>query len=67
MNVDLFEANWFKSSRSGPSKECVEAAHLTRGRVGIRDSKDPTGPALIFTPAAWDTFLVFVSSAESAA
>ena len=27
------------------------------GVVGVRDSKDPTGPALIFTPAAWRVFI----------
>ncbi|WP_084520261.1 DUF397 domain-containing protein [Nocardia mexicana] len=25
--------------------------------VGVRDSKDPAGPALVFTPAQWDEFL----------
>ncbi|WP_141548131.1 DUF397 domain-containing protein, partial [Nocardia farcinica] len=23
---------------------------------GVRDSKNPTGPALVFGPAAWDAF-----------
>ncbi|MEV5647684.1 DUF397 domain-containing protein [Nocardia sp. NPDC052254] len=56
MNVSLTEAKWFKSSRSGGGKECVEAAFLDSGLVGIRDSKNPTGPALIFTPTEWDAF-----------
>lgn len=56
MHVNLSNANWFKSSRSGGGKECVEIAHLTGGLVGVRDSKNPTGPALVFTPAAWDAF-----------
>lgn len=55
MNTDLSEAKWFKSSRSGGDKACVEVAFLTGG-VGVRDSKDPTGPALIFTPDEWETF-----------
>jgi hypothetical protein len=37
-------------------KECVEVAHLNHNHVGVRDSKNPTGPALIFTPTAWDNF-----------
>ncbi len=37
-------------------KECVEVAHLNHNLVGVRDSKNPTGPALIFTPTAWDSF-----------
>ncbi|MFI7192825.1 DUF397 domain-containing protein [Nocardia nova] len=56
MNVDLTGAKWFKSSRSGGGKDCVEAAFLHSGHVGVRDSKNPTGPALIFTPAEWDAF-----------
>ncbi|MBF6163523.1 DUF397 domain-containing protein [Streptomyces gardneri] len=56
MDVDLSGAKWFKSSRSGGGKECVEVAHLEGGLVGVRDSKNPTGPALIFTPGQWDAF-----------
>ncbi|MGV9975144.1 DUF397 domain-containing protein [Nocardia beijingensis] len=56
MHVSLSNANWFKSSHSGGGKECVEVAHLADGLVGVRDSKNPTGPALVFTPAAWDAF-----------
>ncbi|MGA4789903.1 DUF397 domain-containing protein [Nocardia sp. AB354] len=56
MSADLSTAKWFKSSRSGAGKDCVEVAHLAEGRVGVRDSKNPTGPALIFTPAEWDAF-----------
>jgi hypothetical protein len=40
----------------------VEVAHLAGGLVGVRDSKNPTGPAVIFTPGAWDTFTVGVAS-----
>ena len=56
MNVDLTEAKWFKSSRSNAGKDCVEAAFLDSGLVGVRDSKNPTGPALVFTPSEWDSF-----------
>ncbi|WP_420713876.1 DUF397 domain-containing protein [Streptomyces sp. NRRL WC-3742] len=34
----------------------------TPGRV--RDSKDPSGPALAFTPAAWQSFVSAVRSGE---
>ncbi|WP_459547806.1 DUF397 domain-containing protein [Nocardia sp. X0981] len=57
MNIDPTEAQWFKSSRSGGTKECVEVAFLDRDHVGIRDSKNPTGPALVFAPDEWDAFL----------
>lgn len=53
--TDLSEAAWFKSSRSGASKECVEVAFIS-DQVGVRDSKDQQGPALMFSPRAWDDF-----------
>ncbi|BDT94530.1 transcriptional regulator [Nocardia sputorum] len=56
VDVELSGAKWFKSSRSQAGKECVEVAFLTGGGVGVRDSKNPTGPALKFTPAEWNTF-----------
>ncbi|MBV7702035.1 DUF397 domain-containing protein [Nocardia nova] len=56
MNVDPTEAKWFKSSRSSGGKDCVETAFLDNGHVGVRDSKNPTCPALVFTPAEWDAF-----------
>ena len=56
MDVDLTGASWFKSSRSGGSKNCVEVAFLSNNVVGVRDSKNPTGPALTFTPAEWSAF-----------
>lgn len=55
--MDLSGAQWFKSSRSGGNQDCVEVAHLGEGFVGLRDSKNPTGPALVFTPGEWDAFL----------
>lgn len=64
MNVDLSEARWFKSSRSGASKECVEVAFLDGGIVGVRDSKNPSGPALIFTPGEWEAFTAGVVDGE---
>ncbi|WP_036500685.1 MULTISPECIES: DUF397 domain-containing protein [Nocardia] len=62
MNVDLSKAEWFKSSRSSSGKECVEVAHLPEGHVGVRDSKNPTGPALVFAPADWDAFTARLGS-----
>ncbi|WP_174183427.1 DUF397 domain-containing protein [Nocardia barduliensis] len=56
MSVDLSAAKWFKSSHSNTGGDCVEVAHLTGGMVGVRDSKNPTGPALVFAPSEWDTF-----------
>ncbi|GAB4583427.1 DUF397 domain-containing protein [Nocardia sp. IFM 10818] len=64
MNVDLHRAKWFKSSHSSQGGECVEVAFLESGKVGIRDSKNPTGPALVFTPGEWSAFTAGVSDGE---
>ncbi|GAB2704952.1 DUF397 domain-containing protein [Nocardia thraciensis] len=65
MNIDLSRACWFKSSRSAGRTECVEVAWLAEGKVGVRDSKHPTGPALIFTPGEWDAFTASMRDSES--
>ncbi|MFI2282373.1 DUF397 domain-containing protein [Nocardia beijingensis] len=64
MNTILSETKWFKSTRSGGDKACVEVAFLAGGGVGVRDSKNPTGPALVFTPCAWDTFTTGIASGQ---
>ncbi len=64
MNSNLSKAMWFKSSYSGPERDCVEAAFLGGDMVGVRDSKDPTGPALIFSPSEWDAFTASVRSGK---
>lgn len=56
MDIDLSRARWFKSSRSTAAKDCVEVAFIDGGMVGVRDSKNPAGPALVFLPAEWDAF-----------
>lgn len=59
MNVhdtDLSGAIWHKSARSNNGGNCVQVARNLPGAVTVRDSKDPDGPALIFTPADWEAF-----------
>lgn len=54
--VDLTNATWRKSSRSGNAGACVEVATNLSIVVAVRDSKDATGPVLTFAPAQWATF-----------
>jgi Domain of unknown function (DUF397) len=47
---------WRKSSHSGANGgTCVEVGAAGRV-VAVRDSKDPDGPKLAFTPADWRAF-----------
>ncbi|WP_433734237.1 DUF397 domain-containing protein [Nocardia sp. CA-129566] len=62
--VDLARAQWRKSARSSASRDCVEVALLGGGLVGVRDSKNPTGPALVFTSREWNTFTHSVIDGE---
>jgi hypothetical protein len=55
--MNLQKVLWRKSTRSGPwTDNCVEVAFVN-GAVAVRDSKDPTGPVLVFTPGEWDAFV----------
>lgn len=47
---------WRKSSHSDDQGHCVEVADSTT-LIAIRDSKNPDGPVLTFTPADWRAFL----------
>jgi hypothetical protein len=54
----LDDAVWKKASRSNGNggNNCVEVAFLDAG-VAVRDSKDRSGPALMFTEAEWTAFV----------
>lgn len=59
--VNLIGAIWRKSSRStGGGGNCVEVAGNLPNIVGVRDSKDPDGGALIVSSAAWSMFAAAV-------
>jgi hypothetical protein len=47
-----FAGRWHKSTRSSNAASCVEVAEV-HGAIGIRDSKNVTGPVLVFSPSAF--------------
>jgi Domain of unknown function (DUF397) len=59
VEVGTWRKSTYSTSNGG---ECVEVGEGVPDAVPVRDSKDPHGPALLFTPAAWRTFLTHVKS-----
>jgi Domain of unknown function (DUF397) len=63
--ADVTHAVWRKSSySSGNGGACVEVARNLPDLVTVRDSKNPEGPALVFTPQEWRAFLDGVRADE---
>lgn len=59
-STELHDVRWLRSSYSTGANNCVETA-LPRtgpgaGLLAVRDSKDPAGPALLFSPGSWAEF-----------
>lgn len=65
MTLDLSHAVWHKSTRSASGGGCVEVAEV-EGWVAVRDSKDPSGPALVFAPRAWHSFVTAIHTGNLA-
>ncbi|MEU3457339.1 DUF397 domain-containing protein [Micromonospora sp. NPDC006766] len=61
---DLTNARWFTSSRSANNGDCVECAVLPDA-MAVRDSKDPSGPALVFPAAQWSAFLATIPTSPT--
>lgn len=55
--------DWFKSSASTGANNCVEVRVHTSG-VDVRNSQDPHGPSVQFTPDEWGAFLVGAREGE---
>lgn len=61
----MTEFRYRKSRYSGSNGDCVEVAGNVPGVRAVRDSTDPTGPHLEFSPAAFATFLTAVKAATT--
>ncbi|MEV5596924.1 DUF397 domain-containing protein [Streptomyces sp. NPDC052496] len=62
--------SWTKSSHSSPDGgNCLEwspSTTETPGTIPVRDSKNPRGPVLTFTPSAFAEFIAGVKSGSFA-
>lgn len=59
-STGLHGVRWLRSSHSTGANNCVETARPAAGPwaglIAVRDSKDPAGPALLFSPGSWAVF-----------
>jgi hypothetical protein len=60
----LSSAAWRKSTASDANSGCVEVAFLLDGRVGVRDSKNRSMPALAVSARSWASFLADVMAGQ---
>ena len=62
--TELTDVTWQKSKHSNPNGACVEVAHLPDGEIAVRNSRFPTGPALVYTRAEIAAFLAGAKDGE---
>ena len=55
-DMRLRDATWRKSTYSGSGNACVEVAHAATA-VGVRDTKNREGGALVVSHQAWAAFV----------
>lgn len=64
VRASALDARWVKSRHSNAEGNCVEVAALADGAVALRNSRDPDGPALIYTLAEVAAFLAGAKDGE---
>ncbi|MFE3598504.1 DUF397 domain-containing protein [Streptomyces sp. NPDC059096] len=63
--ADLGSEGWHKPWSGGNGGNCVEAMKLADGRVAVRQSADPGGPALIYTMSEIAAFIQGAKSGQA--
>lgn len=53
----MIAKDWFSSSACGANNSCVDVRFHADGTVEVRNSNEPSGPTLSFTPDEWGAFL----------
>ncbi|MFF3501234.1 DUF397 domain-containing protein [Streptomyces sp. NPDC003247] len=64
VRANELDVRWIKSSHSNAEGNCVELAVLEGGGVAVRNSRDPEGPALVYTPAEVAAFVAGAKGGE---
>jgi len=65
MNNDDLATPWRKSSFWNSGANCMEVATTRSGKVAVRDSKNPDGATLTFSPDDWKAFVTWVKASSS--
>ena len=60
----LTGTTWRKATASDANSGCLEVAFLPDGRVGVRDSKDPSQPTLTVASHTWNRFLTCAKAGQ---
>jgi len=63
-NASTLPVTWVKASASGAQSDCVECAVVDPERMAVRDSKRPTGPALVLSRDQFAGFIASVKAGE---
>ncbi|MFF7333846.1 DUF397 domain-containing protein [Streptomyces sp. NPDC090306] len=64
VRASSLDVRWVKSRHSNAEGNCVEVATLAGGGIAVRNSRDPDGPALVYTPAEVAAFVAGAKDGE---
>ncbi|MDR7278948.1 DUF397 domain-containing protein [Catenuloplanes atrovinosus] len=62
-DASTIAVEWHKSSRSASHGQCLEVADLG-DTIALRNSREPTGPALVLTVGEMEAFVEGAKSGE---